>query len=286
MKKNIKFFPIVLACLCSGAGFKFFLDKRDNSSDKIIYDDSVCDDSVDLILTSGCLSTTHTTCTTTENIYKDIMFLYDSKYSMSEINDMIIRYSCYCNISYDDAVSILSNNYSSFSDYNSLEDYIMSGLFDGASDLGMLSSYCTEGLIKKDMSRDEMESIMIDMCDVMGMSDDDIKIVLAIFRWETGHGTSGLCVNCNNYGGIKIGNKFGIYQTPEFGMYKAIKCVRWHIKTSRDKGYTDINSIVSDMSYRYCYDTAHEWANKINSMIYSIDEYYDFDNQYTKKYEG
>ncbi len=283
--KKIKLFPIALAGLCSGVGFSYYLDKHPNSFEKVS-NVSVYDDFVGPAVTSVTFATTSTTYTTTENIYKDIMFLYNDNYSMSQINDMIIKYSSYCNISYNDAVSILKKNIDSFNQYNSLENYVMSGLFDGASDLGLLSSFCTDGIIKKEMSRDEMEAKMIDMCNVMGMSNDDIKIVLSIFRWETGHGTSSLCVNCNNYGGIKVGNDFGIYQTPEFGMYKAIRCINWHIKTSRDKGFNDVNSIVSDMSFRYCYDTANEWANCINEMINSVNEYYHFDNQHVKKYEG
>lgn len=305
MKKNIKFFPIVLAIIATGAGFKYVLDKRHSVSGSITItfnsdgDMIVSFDGPNAPSTSTIFkATTNTTydtdltsettfTTTTENIYKDIMFLNNINYSMEDINGMIVKYSSYSDISYDVAVSILHDNFDNINKYNSLEDFIMRSLFDGALEADLLSKFCDDENKKtKSMSRDEQESIIINMCDIMGISNDDKKIILAIFRWETDHGTSYLCVNNNNYGGVKVGDNFCIYQTPEFGMYEAIKCVYGHITTSKNNGCTDINSIICDMSYRYCFNTAAEWAKSINGMIYGVSEYYsDFENT-EKKYEG
>lgn len=300
-KKNIKFLPILVA-LVSAGGFSYILDKNKSLHDNCIVLDDVdnidnIDDIDDIYTTDISTETTMytttttiaTTIITTENIYKDIMFLdgIDNNYDISEINDLIIKYSAYCDFSYDQAVSILREGFN-INDYNSLEDAIMRTLFDKGCELGLLSTYCDNKFKRTcEMSRDEKESIMLDMCNVMEIPNDYKKIILAVFRWETGHGESDLCRYNNNYGAIKVGNKFGIYQTPEFGMYRAILCIYNHILKSNNKGYYDINSIVSDMSYRYCYDTASDWAYHVNNMVYSVSDCYDFDSkQYIKKYEG
>lgn len=296
--KKMRFFPIAATLLVAG-GVECFLDKGDSISGKSVITLDDVSNIEDINVTNNTTSTTfyqttfttETTIltTTTENIYKDIMFLdgISSTYDISEVNDIIVKYSSYCDLSYDQAVSILSDGFD-INSYNSLEDAIMRTLFDKGCDLGFISTYCVDGSKKnREMTRDEQESIMLDMCDVMGIPNDYKKIVLAIFRWETGNGTSYLCVENNNYGAIKIGKNFGVYQTPEFGMYRAIKCIYGHIIKSNNKGFYDINSVVSDMSYRYCFDTASDWTNHVLGMVSNVSDYYDFDgNQYTKKYEN
>ena len=285
-KRNIKIFPIVVSFICSGACFKYFLDKKIISGD-IETSVQYCDTTYTTLTTTSSYTTSTTCTTTTENIYKDIMFLYSDScdYSLSQISDMIVKYSSYADLDYDKVVSILRDGFD-ISDFNSLEDAIMRTTFDKACDLGLLSTYCVDGTKKtRSMTRDEQESIMLDMCNIMNISDDYKKIILAVFRWETGNGTSYRCVNDNNYGGVRVSKNFGIYQTPEFGIYRAIKCIYGHILKANKKGYYDINSVVRDMSYRYCYDTADLWYQKICGMIKTVNKYYE-GKMYTKKYEG
>ena len=272
-KKDLKIISFLLTSLTLGS---FEINKKTIVLDS---NDVIIEDNIETTTTE--MTTIETT--TTTNIYQDIMFLNSNEYTIEEINDMIIKYSSYCNITYDETLKLLKNNKKNIKNYKTIEEYIMCTTFDKAEENKLISNYCTDGsIIKKELTRDEQEKTMIEICDVLNISNEEKQIVLAIFRWETGHGTSPLCVNCNNYGGIKISNEFGIYQTPEYGMYCAIKCIKNHINISKEKGYTDTYSIVSDMSYRYCYDTAGEWTNCIMGMIYDINENY----TYTKKYEN
>ena len=311
MKKKFKLLPIVVAFMTTSGGFHYSLNKGKSVTNGAVkveesYSEGVMDtfNVTSTTTTSTSVTTTSTTSTststtstststtvcTTESIYKDIMFLYgiDDSYSLEDIDYLVSKYSGYCNLPYDTCVSILNDNIDSVLNYNSFEEGIMRTLFEISSDMGLLSSYCTDGnKVVKEMDRDSKESIMIDMCNVMGISDDDKKIILAIFRWETGHGMSSLCAYSNNYGGIRVYNgEFGIYQTPEYGMYRAIECMYGHICRAHDDGCYDIYSVVNNMSYSYCPYTAGDWANSINDMIYSVDDYYDFDSGYVKKYEG
>lgn len=298
--KKIKLLPIIIAGITTCGTTEYNLDKENSistGSAQIQYDDNlesqITTSTATITLTTPTTTssfTTTTVVTTTESIYKDIMFLYniDNNYSLEDINYIIIKYSDYCNLSYDASISILKDNIEDIINYNSLEEGIMCTLFERGSDLGLLSSYCTnESKITKDIDRDTKEKIMIDMCDVMGIIDNDKKIILSIFRWETGNGTSNLCVNSNNYGGIRVYNgEFGIYQTPEYGMYRAILCIYNHICSARNNGCNDTYSIINHMSYAYCPGTASDWSNSINNMFYSVDNYYDFDSKYVKKYEN
>ena len=235
-----------------------------------------------------CTTTQTTTVTTvtTESIYKNIMFLgvYNSDYSLEDINGLIIKYSGYCNLSYDTCVSILSDNHDCIPNYSSFEEGIMRTLFEKASDMGLLNSYCPGNAVVREMDRDQKEAIMLDMCNVMGISNDDKKIILSIFRWETGHGNSYLCASCNNYGGIRVYNgEFGIYQTPEYGMYRAILYMYDHICRARNNGCSDIYSVISYMSSAYCPGTASAWTSSISGMISGLESYYSFEDNYVKK---
>ena len=301
MKRKIKVLPLLVAMVTSTGSIGFVLDKSNSATGYTVFkdiDDDILDEKVKLVydfprpinittsrsyVTTTTTSTTTTTVTTTESKYKDILFLSETGYSLDNINGMIIKYSGYCNLEYNQCVSILNDNYDLISNYSSLEEGIMRVLFDCSG----LSCYCNSDCkVIKSMDRDQMEAIMLNMCDVMCISNDDKKIILSIFRWETGHGTSDLCVYNNNYGGIRVYNgEFGIYQTPEYGMYRAIECMYGHICRARNNGCSDIYSIISYISTSYCPGTADAWTSSISGMTYSVSNYYDFESGYVKKYE-
>lgn len=303
MKRKIKVLPLLVALVTSTGGVNFVLDK-DSISTCAVFTEEVNDNlekehqiydcpkpiNIPIRFTTSYTTTTTTSTTTvlttTESIYKNIMFLSNSINSLEDINGMIIKYSGYCNLDYDTCVSILSDNYETVGSYSSLEEGIMRTLFDCSSNMGLLSSYCPGNVVVRDMDRDQKESIMLDMCNVMGISNDDKKIILSIFRWETGHGSSYLCASCNNYGGIRVYNgEFGIYQTPEYGMYKAIECMYGHICRARNNGCSDIYSVISYISSAYCPYTAGAWTSSISGMTYGVSNDYDFEDGYVKKYE-
>ena len=295
--KDIKFLPIIVALLSCGG---YFMLKRNNANTTISisndYIDTTTSSNEDIVSTTSSTepifttSTETTTVTTTKiiettvpttvNPYSDILFLndIDSNISLEEINNYIIKYSSYSKYSYDEAVDIIYNNLDNVNNYSSLKGYILCTLFDSANSDGLLSSTCSSSIVEnRDMDLQQKEEIMLDMCDSLSLSNTDKTIVLAIFRHETGNGTSSRCVNDNNYGGIKVGESFGVYQTPEYGIYKAIMCIDGHIERNKEKlGTDDMYSIVSGMSYSYCPGTASDWTNKVISFCNTVS--YDYNN--------
>lgn len=234
------------------------------------------------------------TTTTTEDIYKDIRFLEyvdNNDCNLEELNDFIIKYSALSKYSYYEALELIKNNLDSISsDYISIKGGIMCTLFESASDANLLRGYCSYDIIEqREMSLEEQEQIMLEMCDNLNLSKDEKLIVLAVFRHETGNGTSRRCVSDNNYGGIRLSSgEYAIYQTPEYGIYRTVMCIRRHINNQKNNGYTSLDSIVSGMSYSYCPATAIEWTNKILEFVgYASTDYNNFENGnvYKKEYE-
>lgn len=310
--KNVKLLPIIISLATISVGFS--LSKKDvNQKNKMInINHKFTGDELDTFnnlentepttsttfeSTNESITTTTTfeieeeTIATTVNEYQSIMFLdgVDSNYTVEEINDLIVKYSSYSLFTYDEAISIIEDNLEYItSNYSSLETGIMCILFDTASERGLLSSYCNYDKVeRRDMTRDEQETIMLEICDSFGISNDDKTIVLAVFRHETGNGTSSRCVNDNNYGGIYISSigDFGIYQTPEYGMYRAIKCIIGHIERVKNKtGSSDVYNIIYGMSFSYCPGTASDWTSKVFSMYGQVDSYYNsFEDNYELK---
>lgn len=315
--KNIKFLPILVAFATGGTAICFRVIKNNNThgvvitninrfvesnidndfKDNEISDLKYKDIQYELGITFGTTEVIEpteiieTTESTTINPYSEIMFLenVDSNVSLEDLNDFIIKYAFYSKYSYSDAVNIIYNNLDTIiSDYSTLKGGIMCTLFNSASNDGLLSSTCNYSSVeKRDMTLEEKEVIMLDMCDALGLSNTDKTIVLAIFRHETGNGTSNRCVNDNNYGGIKVGEYFGVYQTPEYRIYKAIMCIDGHIERNKSKmGTSDMYTIVSSMSYSYCPGTASDWTSKIISFTNKVSEdYSDFSDSYEYNYE-
>ena len=135
------------------------------------------------------------------DIYKDIRFLEDvsnNDLTIEELNKFIIKYSSLAHYSYYDALDIIKNNLDSINkDYDSIKGGIMCTLFETASENNVLSGYCDSSIIElRNMTLEEQESIMLEMCDNLSLTTDEKLIVLAIFRHETGNGESNLCLNC------------------------------------------------------------------------------------------
>lgn len=226
--------------------------------------------------------TTTTKVTTTVDQYREIRELEklsNNDLTLEELDDFIVKYSKLSHYSYKSAVEIIKENKDTIeNDYNSIKGGIMQILFESASDNDILSGYCSyDKLELREMSLEEKEAIMLEMCDNLGLNSDEKLIVLAIFRWETGWGESNLCVNSNNYGGMRLGSgEFAIYQTPEYGIYRTVNCVSRHINNQKANGYTSLDSIVAGMSSSYCPSTAADWANKILGFTYGVASDYNY----------
>lgn len=204
--------------------------------------------------------------------------------SVMELRPFIEKYSNLSHHKYRDSIEIIKKNMSVIqNEYNKPRAGIMCVLFDDSYDKKILRCDCPEELIeRKEMTQDEQEGFILEMCDNYGMTEDEKTISLSIFRLETGNGASELCKNDNNYGGIRLLNgEFGKYQTPYYGMYEALCCIKKYIDAAKDQGITDINGIVNYTSQFYCGDTSYEWTIGVMGLVPEVQEYYGFNNSKT-----
>lgn len=212
-------------------------------------------------------------------------FSNDNEYI--EFKSFLREISNITKIKYEDIFDIINDNYTNISCfYSSYKACYTDILFDYASNNGLLSNYCSDDLIEiKNLSRDEQEYIILKFCEWFNLNDDEKKIMLAIFRWETGHGESYLCQECNNYGGIRVSNgEFGRFQTVEYGIYCFCRCVIGHLnRCYTNTNYTDIYDILSYISNSYCPSTSEDWTNSVFSMTSDITIK---ENSKVKKYEN
>jgi len=264
--------------------------------------DNITEETTSIITTS--ITTTTTTATTSEIVttteivdqFKHLRIfenLKNNNLSIEELDMFIKRYADFSKVSYEEAVTILSDNIQSIeSDYDSICGGIMCTLFNYANDNGILSPYTESREIRENMTQQEKEDLIIEFCRNLNLCNDDICIVLAAFREETGNGTSYKCVYDNNFGGIRIYNEagcngeYGMYSTPEFGAYRQVKCISNKLKNIRNEGINDLDSVVYNFSCRYNPEYASTYSSKILGWVYDVQsDYSDFSSyDICKKY--
>ena len=93
----------------------------------------------------------------------------------------------------------------------------------------------------------------------------------------------------NNYGGIRIygeagcNGEYGKYSTPEYGMYREVRCISNKLNNIRENGINDLNSVVYNFSCRYNPDYADMYSSKILNWVNNIrDEYQSFEKVLSK----
>ncbi len=241
------------------------------------------------VITTTATSTSTTIVTTTEKIdkYKNIRFLEGLKnndLTIDELDNFIIRYCGFAKLSYDDALEVLKSNLSSIeNDYQSIRGGIMCSLFMYANENGILKVHTDDREIREEMTQEDKENLMIEFCDNLCLSVEDKYIVLSAFREETGRGVSERCVYDNNYGGIRIYNEegcngeYGKFSTPEFGIYRQVKCVNGKLINIHNEGVYDIDSVAYEFACRYNPDYASLYSQKILGWVYDVqNDYGDF----------
>ena len=232
---------------------------------------------------------TTTVVTTTEPVdeYKHIRnleVLKNNDLTIEELDFFINKYAGYTKLSYEDALKVINDNIDSIeSDYQSIRGGIMVTLFNHSNEIGLLSPYTCDREIREDMTQEEKESTMLEFCDNLCMCNDDKAIVLAAFREETGRGTSYMCVQNNNYGGIRIygeagcNGEYGMYSTPEFGMYREVSLINKKLTSIRSEGTSELSSVVYSFACRYNPDYADHYSGKILNWVYDVyNDYGDF----------
>lgn len=139
--------------------------------------------------------------------------------------------------------------------------------------------------IVSDISTLEREKLLIKFANVHGItSTDTLATMIAIYRLETGNGTSDACIYKNNFGGLRaMDEESGSYyvmsfKTKEIGAEAFVKTFINIRNISIDsKHYNPNRSLEQNMNRIYCGESS--WANKIselkNEVIneYNLQEY-------------
>lgn len=207
-----------------------------------------------------------------------------------EIREFIKKYSSYVNYSYEEALDIVYNN--TINSNGNLEENTKTKMlyliFDNAEKENRVNNHCeewekttryntfpnsyydVEEMNSKINQRNEIERELISFCDDMGIEGEDKYLALAIFRQETDHGASDMCVYDNNFGGIVFDNEFASFSNPEYGMFKTLDVIKRFINTAKSNGCYDIQSIIINMSSLYCTHTPEDWVQNVSSMYYDV----------------
>lgn len=140
--------------------------------------------------------------------------------------------------------------------------------------------------IISDMSSEEKEQCIINIArNIYKIEDEDqLAIILAIHRLETGRGTSRRCVEDNNPGGLKSGS-FLEFKTFEIGAEAFVRNALKIINKTYNMSDYDYNlSFEKNMQKIYC-EGECDWAEQVEGFEYAILASGDLDNYIAKSNE-
>lgn len=271
-------------------------EKSISSQDNDVLTTNNATEAIYVVPTETVVITTEPTTVEIIDEFKDIRFLENLKnndLSIDELFKFIIRYCEFSKLSYETGLDVIKNNVQSIeNDYQSIRGGIMCTLFDYSTQNGLLSPYTNDREIREEMTQEEKESTLIEFSDNLCLSSEDKYIVLAAFREETGNGTSRKCVYDNNYGGIRVygeagcNGQYGMYSTPEYGMFRQVKLISKKLNDIHSNGTYDLNSVVYSFASRYNPEHASTYSSKIMNWVNKVqNDYGDFSNlNYEKVY--
>lgn len=108
---------------------------------------------------------------------------------------------------------------------------------------------------KSSLTSEEKEQVILQMVDMYGIKDTETRAtLLAIYRLETEHGNSNLCVNYNNFGGVRgLDGSFLEYPTIEAGADSLVRSVMNLIDRVKEAGvYQENQTIAQNIGLFYC----------------------------------
>lgn len=195
------------------------------------------------------------------NLYNMIKEQYPQLVSLS--NDF--------NVGFEDTIDYINKN--------NVDINNMSQVMDAFYQMSKSSEILTY-----EISQKEIEMKILEYADLMGISSsEEIATIIAIFRHESGFGTSYLAETKNNYGGHLYAGKGITYATPNVGIYRLISVFYYNL--SLQQNYNPNMSIEANINATYCTDGS-DWSGAIASLKSDVFEeyraYFDKEKQYVK----
>ncbi len=199
-------------------------------------------------------------------------------------NSVIREYADMYFMNYDTVKAIYNDNYNEIINSDNSELSLLLKVKD--------AFYSNDSIDKTsiitNLSPEEKEAYIIKIAkEVYKVEDEDTyALLLAIYRLETGHGTSKRCVQDNNPGGVREGTEFLTFKTFEIG----VECFVRNTLKVRDLALADdsnLENVVYSMQPIYCPGEI-AWAIEVESIKNSIlddnelDNYLDNNKKYIK----
>ena len=195
--KNLIVYPVALTIIASG--FKVMAynqlvnfvsdksDKKDNIDYSIIVGNLIEEyhkDTIDFPYIS-----------TNDNVTEDI--------DVNQVYNMLKEYCDYYGFDEETISKIYSDNYVDILNSKDKEETIMRLVYEYFTDNLYLDLYVETN----NLTEDEMEMYIVKFANVLGINNEEVLYtMLSIHELETGHGTSKLCLEKNNMGGITFVN--------------------------------------------------------------------------------
>lgn len=210
-------------------------------------------------------------------IYQSLQQMAEQKQE-DEFDNLIYKYSTIFGLNYDEVYLLVKEQEDEVkSDYINVE----LGVLTIITGIYKENKTIDKSPIKSDISTEEREQLLLKYASIYGLNDvDTIATLLAVYRLETGRGTSNACVKKNNFGGLRAQGKNGYYilsyRSPEIG---AIAMVRTFVsimnKSINSKYYNPNKSLEHNMNRIYC--GAPEWAVQVGIIKKEVLKDYDLE---------
>lgn len=190
--RNLIVYPVALTILASG--FKVMAyNQLFNLNDKKDIDYSIIVDN--LVNNYEKETNDYSYISTKDNPNEDI--------DVNQVYNMLKEYCDYYNFDEDSISKIYSDHYIDILNSKDKEETIMRLVYEYFTDNLYLNLYVEPN----NLTEDEMEMYIVKFANVLGINNEEVLYtMLSIHELETGHGTSKLCLEKNNMGGITFVN--------------------------------------------------------------------------------
>ncbi len=181
-----------------------------------------------------------------------------------QANDYFNHYCDMFEIYGEEKESLYLKNINKLVNDDNIEQAVIDLLYNYYSD----NLYMQRAIYYNGYSEEEQEATILKYAKIKGITDENVLLtMLAVHKWETGHGTSDLCYYNNNLGGNVRGSEFQKYPNVEIG---AIDFVNDFVRIMNNT-YDPNMSLEQHMNPTYC-TSDDEWYKRIAEMKQTLIE--------------
>lgn len=206
--------------------------------------------------------------------------LAEEEYLQSKVKE----YSAMYFIDYSRALQVVESRKDEIKTNYQNEEF---GILSIISEMYYNDSSINKAPQRSNISSMEREKLLLKFAKVYGITDaNSVTTMLAIYRLETGNGSSPACVNKNNFGGLKSKTSRGDYdvmsfKSPEIGAAAMVDTfLSIKNRTINSSHYNPSRSLEDNLNVIYCGETS--WPVKVREIKRDIVNDYNI-NQYVEE---